>query len=115
MMLRLILSIVWPSFLVSIIAEGFFFSVFVLQDLQLAVGCLFVLLVFGVFFVVFLFLRIRSAGSAARGRQQDRAVGNRCLYRRVLFFLGLLLDRQHADLLLDACARRPAAAVLAGC
>jgi len=35
-MLRLVLSILWPSFLVSIVAEGFFFSAFDPHELQVA-------------------------------------------------------------------------------
>jgi hypothetical protein len=35
-MLRLSLAILWPSFLVAIIAEGFFFSIFDPRDLLLA-------------------------------------------------------------------------------
>jgi len=54
-MLRLILSIVWPSFLVSIIAEGFFFSVFDPQDLQLAVGSKIELSAIGAYTVGFFF------------------------------------------------------------
>jgi hypothetical protein len=32
-MLRLVMGILWPSFLVAIVAEGFFFSMFDPQDL----------------------------------------------------------------------------------
>ena len=37
-MIRLAMSILWPSFLVAIVAEGFFFSVFDPADLMLVGG-----------------------------------------------------------------------------
>ncbi|MFN5446369.1 MAG: hypothetical protein ACK5AJ_06945 [bacterium] len=37
-MLRLAMSVLWPSFLVAILAEGFFFSVFDPADLMLVGG-----------------------------------------------------------------------------
>lgn len=37
-MLRLAMSVLWPSFLSAIIAEGFFFSVFDPSDLMLVGG-----------------------------------------------------------------------------
>lgn len=36
MMARLLMAVLWPSFLVAIVAEGFFFSFFDPQDLLLA-------------------------------------------------------------------------------
>lgn len=37
-MLRLAMSVLWPSFLAAILAEGFFFSVFDPADLMLVGG-----------------------------------------------------------------------------
>ena len=57
-MLRLVLTILWPSFLVAIVAEGFFFSFFDPHELMLIGGEQYELPPIGIYTVGFFFFWI---------------------------------------------------------